>query len=381
MPLKSKIAIVLFTTFTFVCSFFLADYLSDNRLDVTAQYISAKQWLKSILEGDLETNNVTKLPVQITNTFENSTATTLNQHFEYTDQPRCKDTSLGKVNRKKATQVYTWVDKQGISHFSDNPPQIGNFSSLSFAGEKVFDYFSLTLNTQKLAYDFNQKLKVKLYKLFTLYGDLLPLSSLKKVNIDLKVYESKTDFNRIKANHNISLSDNTRGFYNHNDNKAHLLYTSNDDTLRVATHEATHAINRAVIGYTPRWLNEGLAEVSESIEVKAKVGRLFSSKDWTEERLFKVQKISLNTLFSATADDWNGPLTIRLYANSWAFIYFMLEQQQRKAMLAKLIQYEQQNLCDKTSANDIEQIFGMSLSKLQIQFTRWLDRKIKPQQI
>jgi len=86
-------------------------------------------------------------------------------------------------------------------------------------------------------------------------------------------------------------------------------------------------------------------------------------------------------IFSATSNEWNGSLKTRLYATSWAFVYFMLEHPQRKAMLAKLIQYEQQNLCNEIDPKDLEQILDIPISTLQTQFNRWLSKEIKPQRI
>lgn len=369
----------------FISSFILASYLSDNHLRITSQFDNTAHWLRSIFSDEVKNQNIIEnIPLAnytAENTAENKSLPKVNQHIEINYQYVCKDTSLGKLSYKKTGNVYTWTDEEGIAHFSDNPPKFGDFTSLTFAGNKVFDYFSLTLNTENLAYDFNQKLKVKLNKLFALYGDLLPVTSLKKVNIDIRVYSSLTDFNQLKAKHNVSLSDNTLGFYSHANNQAHLFFTNNQETLKVATHEATHAINRGVIGYTPRWFNEGIAEVSESIEVQAKIGRLFSSKDWTKDHYFSEKKLPLAVIFSATANEWNGLLKTRLYATSWAFVYFMLEHPQRKAMLAKLIQYEQQNLCDEIEPKDIEQVLGIPISTLQTQFTRWLNKEIKSQRI
>jgi len=133
----------------------------------------------------------------------------------------------------------------------------------------------LDLNTENLPYDFNEKLTLKLNKLFEIYGQLLDRSSLKKVDINLRIYASKVVFNQVKAKNNMPVDDNTPGFYSHATNQAHLLLTNHATTMRIATHEATHAINRGIIGYSPRWLNEGLAEYSAYIDVKGNSSRVY----------------------------------------------------------------------------------------------------------
>ena len=356
-------------------SFLLASYFSNNGVILHEQANKTASWVDSLI------NDAPEIIIPAANT-EKTPAIIKPiksyKHVEVGNAITCKDTSIGAVQYKKIGDVYTWIDERGIANFSSTPPQKGEFELLNYAGEKVFDYFSLDLNTESLPYDFNQKLTVKLNKLFEIYGQLLDRSSLKKIGIKLRIYESKAAFNQVKAKYNVSLSDNTRGFYSHINNQAHLLFTDNEETLSVATHEATHAINRGVIGYTPRWLNEGLAEVSESIEIEGKIGLLSSSKDWTNNHYFLKNNLPLSVLFSARQLEWNGESKISLYATSWAFVYFMLEQPQRKAMLAKLIQYEQKNLCDEVESKDIERVIGMPVNTLQSQFTRWLKNEIKP---
>ncbi|MEO2281581.1 hypothetical protein [Pseudoalteromonas pernae] len=101
-------------------------------------------------------------------------------------------------------------------------------------------------------YDFNQKLSLKLNKLFGLYGKILDVSSLKKVDINLQVVADKFAFQQIQQAHNMAIGNQSNGFYSHGSNKAYLLYTDDKQTMQTAVHEATHAINRAIIGYSPK---------------------------------------------------------------------------------------------------------------------------------
>jgi hypothetical protein len=217
--------------------------------------------------------------------------------------------------------------------------------------------------------------------LFELYGQLLDRSSLKKVDINLRIYDSKVDFNQIKAKNNMPISDNTPGFYSHATNEAHLLLNDQAATMRTAIHEATHAINSGILGKTPKWLNEGLAEYSESIEVNGQSSKVYPNKSWTNNSQLSKQLLPLSTLFLAKEKEWNSSLKHRLYATSWAFVYFMMEQPNRKAILAKLIKNEQQNLCNIIDKNKIEQQLDVQLHVLQKQFSNWSKSTLKIQSI
>ena len=375
--MKRKV-IGVFTILAFVGSFLLASYFSDHGVSLHAQLNKTIYWIELLFGNAPELN---KPPANTGQTITNLQPKKQYQHVEVGNARACKVTSLGEVKYKKVDDVYSWIDERGVANFSSTPPKKGEFELLNYAGEKVFDYFSLDLNTASLPYDFNQRLTLKLNKLFKIYGQLLDRSSLKKVDINLRVYASKVAFNQIKAKHNMPIGDNTPGFYSHGSNQAHLLLTNNASTMRTATHEATHAINRGIIGYSPKWLNEGLAEYSEYIEVKGQVSSVYPNKSWTNNNRIAEKLLPLHTLLAATNSDWDSLLRNRLYATSWAFIYFMMDNQQRKTMLAKIIRSEQQNLCDVADLQQVEKIIGVSVKGLQRQFSHWTGLKLRAHNI
>jgi hypothetical protein len=376
--LKTKFLVILLIGAAFVGSFFLADHFDRNSLYLPKQVSQGLRWVESLFT-DVEV--LTKLDSESLNNSKKKFEATVTlpredeqqySHVEVGTKPVCKDTSLGKIKYKKVGDIYTWTDKNDVYHVSDKPPTEGKFKLFNYAGEKVFDYFSLDLNTENLPYDFNEKLTLKLNKLFEIYGQLLDRSSLKKVDINLRIYASKVAFNQVKAKNNMPVGDNTPGFYSHATNQAHLLLTNHAATMRTATH----AINRGIIGYSPRWLNEGLAEYSEYIEVKGNSSRVYPNQNWISNGLVSEQLLPLDKLLAANNGDWNSKLRSRLYATSWAFIYFMMDNQQRKDMLAKIIKYEQQNLCNVTSIQQVDNIIGMPIEGLQRQFSRWSNQRL-----
>jgi hypothetical protein len=380
--LKTKFLVILLIGAAFVGSFFLADHFDRNSLYLPKQVSQGLRWVESLFtdvgvltkfDSEALYNSKNKFEPKVTLPSDDEQQYS---HVEVGQKPVCKDTSLGKIKYKKVGDIYTWTNKNDVYHVSDKPPTEGKFKLFNYAGEKVFDYFSLDLNTENLPYDFNEKLTLKLNKLFEIYGQLLDRSSLKKVDINLRIYASKVAFNQVKAKNNMPVGDNTPGFYSHATNQAHLLLTNHAATMRTATHEATHAINRGIIGYSPRWLNEGLAEYSEYIEVKGNSSRVYPNQNWISNGLVSEQLLPLDKLLAANNGDWNSKLRSRLYATSWAFIYFMMDNQQRKDMLAKIIKYEQQNLCIVTSIQQVDNIIGMPIEGLQRQFSRWSNQRL-----
>lgn len=368
-------------------SFQLANHFAEKNIDLPHQVTQSIRWFESLFL------DVQELEVGTTEILANKTvkpeqsvelADDIEQnysHVEVGNRHSCVDTSLGELKYKKVGNIYTWTDDNDVYHVSDKAPEEGQFELLDYAGEKVFDYFSLDLNTESLPYNFNQKLTVKLNKLFELYGKLLDRSSLKKVDIKLRVYKSNKAFEQIKKQHNMSSANNINGFYSYGNNQAYLLFKNNERTMRVAAHEATHAINRAIIGYSPRWLNEGLAEYSEYIQVVGNSATVYPNEDWTNKYFISEPLLPLSSLFSANRSQWSSGLTQQLYTTSWAFVYFMMEHPQRKSILAKIIKNEQKNLCNIIDRNKMEQQLEVPLNVLQKQFSSWSKSKLRRQSI
>lgn len=382
-----KLLFIVLTSLGFAGSFFLANHFTNKSIDLPPQITQSMRWFESLFLDveefeistieNLENKMVLSAPaVQLVDDEEQP-----NSHMEVGNRHNCIDTSIGKLKYKKVGNIYTWTDENDVYHVSDKAPEDGQFKLFNYAGAKVFDYFTLDLNTENLPYDFNQKLNVKLNKLFKLYGQLLDSSSLNKVDIKLKVYQSKTAFQQVKKQHNMPSGNNANGFYSHSNNQAYLLFTNNERTMKTAAHEATHAINRAIIGYTPRWLNEGLAEYSEYIQIVGNSATVFPNEDWTNKYFMSVPLLSLSTLFSANDNQWNSTIRQQFYATSWAFVYFMMEHPQRKSILAKIIKSEQQNLCNIIGREKVEQQLDAPLNVLQKQFSSWSKIKLRRQSI
>ncbi|XQW84542.1 hypothetical protein ACOYR1_15595 [Thalassotalea piscium] len=380
--MKRRILRILLTIVAFtVCFLFSANFYKKD-ISLPRDIAQSIRWLESLFtdkEVLLDDSVPYEKTGETTEAIVNSSDDEV-QHFyheQIENKSSCKDTSLGKVKYKKVGDIYTWTDENDVYHVSDKPPKSAFFKMYSNAGNKVFDYFSLNLNTENLPYDFNQKLTGKLNQLFAVYGNLLDVSSLKKVDINLRVFLSEASFSQVKQQHNMPTRNTSNGFYSHSNNQAYLLYTNDEQTMKTAVHEATHAINRAIIGYSPKWLNEGLAEYSENISVNSQVTKVHPNSSWTKNGILSERLLPLAKLFTTNNEQWDGKLRHRLYATSWAFIFFMMENPSKKSMLAKVIKAEQGNICDALKPEQLESLFNGSIQKLQNEFTSWSQKRVK----
>ncbi|MEO2281580.1 hypothetical protein [Pseudoalteromonas pernae] len=95
----------------------------------------------------------------------------------------------------------------------------------------------------------------------------------------------------------------------------------------------------------------------------------------------KEKLLPLNALFSASNKEWNSELRQRLYATSWAFVYFMMEKQERRQELARLIKAEQNNVCDILDVKHLANEISFSAQEYQSEFTAWSKLTLQVQAI
>lgn len=371
--LKIKILVGSLCVGAVVASYFIAEHYNKKNEPIHSQIVN---WGENLFKPKAEVVPLLGNELNIARTPKNYIPKKTN-----ITEDKCENTALGKLSYRKNAGVYSWVDENGTANFSDIAPTVKAFELLDFAGAKVFEYFSLNLNTESLPKDFNEKLTDQLITSFKVYGKLLDISELKKVDVNLRIYTSKRVFDGLKKQNNVAQNSKKLGFYNHVTNQGHLLYTEPSETMRVASHEAAHAITRGVVGYTPKWLNEGLAEYIENVQLGENNTTVEPNQEWLQNQQLQANLIPLKTLFASANRDWYSGLRSNLYATSWAFVYFMMEQEPRRTMLANIIKAEQQSMCNVLDDKIIEQILLVPISELQQDFDRWASNQINAQKV
>ena len=360
----------------FIISFELAYYLDGKRFYVP-DFLALSQYFKQELlpteASTIETQSA-QLPTinnphNITHTEQKTKIVELSE----IGQRRyvCTDHALGELQVQNKNGLYFWTDEKGTKHISDKKPKDTEYQMLTLVGEQVLDYFSLNISGSDVPFEFKEKLTGSITKLFAVYGQLLNQAELKKVAVNLRFITSKTEFDQYQARYAPSLSG-AAGFYNNGSNQAVIFYSNYENAFSTALHETAHAINRAVVGNTAKWLNEGLAEYLENIKVNLSSATIKPSAAWLHDGQLKYRLVDLNSLLRSSPDDWNTASNQRLYSSSWAFVYFMMDEPSRKKALARVIRHEQENLCNTLSLEQTLKHIGLNLSTLQNDFKLWL---------
>ncbi|ALQ10510.1 DUF1570 domain-containing protein [Pseudoalteromonas sp. SCSIO 43210] len=311
----------------------------------------------------------TKRPEKVSTTTLQHTLVSADNHLSQVNNTRCVDVSLGEVKYKRNGDIFTWTDSEGVPHFSDKKPDFA-VATYNPGFVESLDYFDLTLNTPNLPSSFNQELHIKLNTVFKAYGQVIGVHALKKVKLNLTVLATRSAYESA-IKHRGGDPKNTAGMYFHGSNSAFIHYDNGQSAMRTSVHEAVHAINKAVLGYTPRWLNEGFAEYFELTKNNMQTGIVEPNRSWTKNNNITKSVFTINWLIGLE-DTWRKGDNSKLYASSWAAIYFLMDTQAGRALLKNIMLTEQQSPCSKLSAKKLKKMLYTQLPNLKREYSQWL---------
>ncbi|AOT10443.1 DUF1570 domain-containing protein [Pseudoalteromonas luteoviolacea] len=283
-----------------------------------------------------------------------------------------------KVKYRLENGIYTWVDSKGIRNYSDKKPSQGAETYQPRSG-RTLDYFELEISGEAISNQFRNKLKTKLKSVFRGYTSILGLSAMRKVKLKIVVLPSRAAYERTVKSFGGDPSGNV-GVYFGIRNTALLEQRSYQQTMRTAIHEAVHAINQAVIGFSPRWLNEGLAEYFESIDVSMQVGKVSSFEHVSRKGFLQGQVMSPLQLFGAEAQ-WRAFKPDILYRSSWAFMHFLMSSDKGRMGLKQLMLLEQSEPCSSLGSDKVLSVFTNHYPALGQTFLSFISRGIKPHRL
>ena len=339
----------MFFVFVIACGL-VANHLTGRVFNFYDPVGEVKRIYKRLSTQNLELS-VTKTAINKTAIKVQGSKTSTDFHFPQADTTRCIDTSLGEVKYERNGDIYTWTDSQGVVHFTDEKP---NFAVATYdSGFKApLDYFDLTLNTPKLPSSFNQDLRIRLNTVFKVYGQIIGVHALKKVKLNLTVLPTRSAYEAVTKQRGGNPT-NTVGMYFHASNSAFIEYRNAQNAMSTAVHEAVHAINKAVLGYTPRWLNEGFAEYFEITKNHMQTGIVEPNTSWTINNRLAKGVFNMSRLIGLE-ESWKQKNTSKLYASSWAAIYFLMDSSQGRLLLKNIMLAEQESPCNKLQPKQLK---------------------------
>lgn len=242
-------------------------------------------------------------------------------------------------------RVFQWTDAKGVIHYGDEKPTDHNLSIKDRSDEFSFQQtFSVDIKavSYELPLDTESKVEIAVSNIFEIYRNALGLNYRDDAHINVSIYGKYDEFEQYR-NLYAPKAETITGFYLPAKNEAIIWKNRNTKTmLSVTTHECSHAILGYKVGRSPAWLNEGLAEYFETMEVFGFAVVVPPHKAWDEliqERYYQQELMPLQEYLALTNEEWrsyNGD-DGSAYSMAWSLVYYLMGTREGRLLLKKMI--------------------------------------------
>ncbi|MGB0893823.1 MAG: DUF1570 domain-containing protein [Parashewanella sp.] len=311
----------------------------------------------------------------------------VNSHHQYAEQHSnvCTSAELTlkqKQQRQQALQedlVFSWVDDKGVKHFSNTLFGAGDDVQVLAEYQAQLEPFVLSVNSAKvLPQHFENKVTVGIKKIYRVLSLYLEKQHVREVAVNLTFAHSKGEYKSIQKQKAPNLGPSL-GFYSSSDNFAAVWYQNTKQAQQTAIHEATHVINSGLFGITPRWINEGLAEYFERMNIFGLAIKI-PPQNWVNQH--KVNRITLESLLNSSEQDWKGSTQSTMYSASHSLIHFLMSTPKGKVIAKRLLSHLALNRCGETNVRGVLSLYPDGLYALERDWHYWMaNEKYKVQSL
>ena len=244
----------------------------------------------------------------------------------------------------------------------------------------IGDIFELNLVADDLPASFKRQLEQRLLNVFRFYRAMLGRQHLRRVALNLRLFADRERYEQYILAQGAD-DVHSQGVYFGRSISGAVHVRHPRQGLSTTVHEAVHAINHALLGVTPRWLNEGLAEYLEMVDggtngVIVKPNRHWLNRDGT----FRYEFYDFTTLTDSEAY-WLPGAELRrvLYGNSWHWVHFLMDAPHRIRLLSGLLIAELAEPCSPMDSDAYYQLLTDGDGNIETDFIDWQGGVLKAQ--
>jgi hypothetical protein len=237
--------------------------------------------------------------------------------------------------------------------------------------------FSFNIDTRgvTLPAGFEDQVEGAARAMYGMWRQVLAPQRLLAAHVDVLLLVDRIDFENLKHHVAPDLPEVT-GFYSSHDGMAVARYDARDleQSRRSAIHEVSHLLTSSQIGPTDTWLAEGLAEYFETLAMDGSAGTGTVSVNQRHVHLLNVDNLPvLGEFIRMPGSQWKTSHSIRYYAVAWSLVYFLMDSNEGKAVLGRLLHEVYEHACQPHSTAELlEQAYQGGLQQLDADWRRWL---------
>lgn len=227
---------------------------------------------------------------------------------------------------------------------------------------QINDLLAIRVISSDLPINFAKTINEKIKLILLIYKDWFGLTLEKPTTLNLVLLPNLESYSDVLSTLSID-STNSQGIFWANSNFSFVAYRNEKQLQQTIIHELVHALNFYFVGYSARWLTEGLAEYFENIE--------FQMKDDTYVYSLNIPKavssLSIDELVYLEKE-WDSNQRSSLYASALQVVAYFIKHKEDKNILRHLLHKETVNPCTKLENATYLNLINESLIYLSSEF-------------
>ena len=242
------------------------------------------------------------------------------------------------ITAVQSAAVYRWTDDNGRVHFGDKT-QRADADDLSKRYARQTQGIKLTLDYRGWDGDTSlsaalQKESQLLYRILTRY---IPKAYWRQINLNLVVFASQPAFEQFKVRQGKDAG--WYAYYDGNQNQAFLAAQPQQQaTLRVARHEMAHAMMLGMLGSTPIWISEGMAQYLERLQWQLSSASIAADRG-AFAPLAQQGEEYFRQLVTISHRDFNASQQTLHYQHAAAMVHFLLGHAEGQQWFSRTLAY------------------------------------------
>ena len=272
---------------------------------------------------------------------------------------------LGKLPLKQVFKCDTTVDESLVEQVRQTIELYSYEMPLNIKTHQINELLAIRVISPELPIDFNQTINEKIKLILLLYEEWFGLALKEQMTMNLVLLPSLESYSDVIATLSID-SPNSQGLFWANSNFAFAAYRTEQQLEQTIIHELVHALNFYLMGYSSRWLTEGLAEYFKNIEFHMEEKRYVYS--------FNFDRSIDNSPPLAIADlvflenQWDSPQRSHLYASAFELVSYLIKHKKENNILRRLLHKEARQPCTKLESATYFNLISENLVDLSADF-------------
>jgi hypothetical protein len=294
----------------------------------------------------------------------------------------CSPTAVANPARLPKDAVYRWTDDSGQVHFSDRPPDKGATTGAQRVALTGGTRFSATWTFDGFRPPplLREALERNVDGVFRFFEHGMSLDGMEPLQVNLRMIKGRKRFAAYRDARDPGLTTDS-GFYRFRDNEAVVRWTGEQRAIAVARHEVSHLVVGNLLGDTPTWVDEGLAEVVERLAFSD--GAMLAQPD--REAIEALQPRiggpgwpSARQFMQLTRTDWDRQGETVSYQYAWSLVHFLLEDSRRRELLVDYLDTAARHRCRRVDTTAFfDSRYPGGLDRFEKDWLAWL-RNARP---